>query len=169
MKPVLRNPLLIAAGVAAGVAATLALRPHADHAGPSAQAAKPPAQRWHCPMHPTYVSDKPGSCPICSMTLVPDGTPAKGSARRICLLHKCKMANCMMELSAEVGTKVTCPVCGEAEAVEISSGTILYYRDPMNPQVTSPTPRKDEMGMDYVPVYSEESGASAGFASTGTR
>jgi len=29
----------------------------------------------------------------------------------------------------------------------------LYYRDPMNPSRTSPVPRKDEMGMDYVPVY----------------
>ncbi|OGQ34183.1 MAG: hypothetical protein A3A85_05145, partial [Deltaproteobacteria bacterium RIFCSPLOWO2_01_FULL_42_9] len=27
---------------------------------------------------------------------------------------------------------------------------------PMNPQGTSPTPQKDEMGMDYVPVYEDE-------------
>ena len=33
----------------------------------------------------------------------------------------------------------------------------LYYRHPMNPQVTSPTPAKDEMGMDYVAVYAEPS------------
>lgn len=26
---------------------------------------------WHCPMHPTYTSDKPGDCPICGMKLVP--------------------------------------------------------------------------------------------------
>jgi membrane fusion protein, copper/silver efflux system len=32
----------------------------------------------------------------------------------------------------------------------------LYYRHPMNPQVTLPTPAKDEMGMDYVAVYAEE-------------
>jgi Cu(I)/Ag(I) efflux system membrane fusion protein len=31
----------------------------------------------------------------------------------------------------------------------------LYYRHPMNPKVTSLTPAKDEMGMDYVPVYAE--------------
>lgn len=36
----------------------------------------------------------------------------------------------------------------------------LYYRHPMNPQVTSPTPAKDEMGMDYQPVYAEESAPS---------
>jgi len=33
---------------------------------------------------------------------------------------------------------------------------ILYYRNPMNPGVTSPVPMKDEMGMDYVPVYAEQ-------------
>jgi len=33
----------------------------------------------------------------------------------------------------------------------------LYYRHPMNPQVTSPVPAKDEMGMDYVAVYDEKS------------
>ncbi|HLF96494.1 MAG TPA: efflux RND transporter periplasmic adaptor subunit [Methylococcaceae bacterium] len=32
----------------------------------------------------------------------------------------------------------------------------LHYRHPMNPSVTSPIPAKDEMGMDYVPVYAEE-------------
>jgi membrane fusion protein, copper/silver efflux system len=32
---------------------------------------------------------------------------------------------------------------------------ILYYRNPMNSQVTSPVPMKDQMGMDYIPVYEE--------------
>lgn len=32
----------------------------------------------------------------------------------------------------------------------------LFYRNPMNPSVTSPIPTKDNMGMDYIPVYSEE-------------
>ncbi len=26
---------------------------------------------YHCPMHPTYTSDRPGECPICHMSLVP--------------------------------------------------------------------------------------------------
>lgn len=32
----------------------------------------------------------------------------------------------------------------------------IYFRHPMNPAVTSPVPQKDEMGMDYVPVYAED-------------
>lgn len=39
------------------------------------------AQRYHCPMHPTYVSDKMGDCPICGMKLVPikeDKPPGSG-------------------------------------------------------------------------------------------
>jgi len=33
---------------------------------------------------------------------------------------------------------------------------ILFYRNPMNPAITSPVPAQDEMGMDYIPVYAEE-------------
>jgi Cu(I)/Ag(I) efflux system membrane fusion protein len=39
---------------------------HAEQ--PKAAAA---AVRYHCPMHPSYISDKPGNCPICGMKLVP--------------------------------------------------------------------------------------------------
>ncbi len=31
------------------------------------------AAKYHCPMHPTYVSDRPGDCPICGMKLTPIG------------------------------------------------------------------------------------------------
>jgi len=36
------------------------------------------AAQYHCPMHVSYTSDKPGTCPICGMTLVakaPAGAP----------------------------------------------------------------------------------------------
>ena len=38
----------------------------------------------------------------------------------------------------------------------VSERKPLYYRHPMNPQVTSTMPTKDEMGMDYVAIYAEE-------------
>ncbi len=37
---------------------------------------------------------------------------------------------------------------------------VLFYRNPMNPAITSPVPAQDEMGMDYIPVYAEDSGSS---------
>ncbi|HLF85891.1 MAG TPA: efflux RND transporter periplasmic adaptor subunit, partial [Nitrospiria bacterium] len=35
----------------------------------------------------------------------------------------------------------------------------LFYRAPMDPKITSPVPKKDEMGMDYIPVYEEKTDA----------
>ncbi len=36
------------------------------------------------------------------------------------------------------------------------SNKLLFYRNPMNPAITSPVPAKDEMGMDYIPVYEDD-------------
>ncbi|MBF0098144.1 MAG: efflux RND transporter periplasmic adaptor subunit [Magnetococcales bacterium] len=38
---------------------------------------------------------------------------------------------------------------------------ILFYRNPMGLPDTSPTPKKDSMGMDYIPVYADEAAAAA--------
>lgn len=40
-------------------------------------------------------------------------------------------------------------------------GEPLFYRNPMNPDITSSTPAKDHMGMDYIPVYAERDRGSA--------
>ncbi len=37
----------------------------------------------------------------------------------------------------------------------------LYYRNPMGLPDTSPVPKKDEMGMDYIPVYAEDEADAA--------
>src|SRR3954454_4295931 len=36
------------------------------------------------------------------------------------------------------------------------SGRIKFYRNPMGLPDTSPVPKKDSLGMDYIPVYDEE-------------
>lgn len=36
--------------------------------------------------------------------------------------------------------------------------TPLFYRNPMNPDITSPVPAKDHMGMDFIPVYADDEG-----------
>jgi len=85
---------------------------------------------YYCPMHPDYTSDRPGECAICGMSLV-------------------------KREAAET------PVMGQEQNVQVrTERKILYYRSPMNPQATSPVPMKDEMGMDYVPVYEEEKTAA---------
>ena len=35
---------------------------------------------------------------------------------------------------------------------------VLFYRNPMDPTITSPVFTQDEMGMDYLPVYAGETG-----------
>jgi len=55
--------LLLAAVGFAGVACR-----RSEHAAGSESAQK---TQYRCTMHPTYVSDKPGTCPICGMKLVP--------------------------------------------------------------------------------------------------
>lgn len=47
-----------------------------------------------------------------------------------------------------------------AAAPHPSARKVLFYRNPMDPKVTSPVFRKDEMGMDYLPVYAEPAAAA---------
>ena len=74
-----------------------------------------------------------------------------------------------------------CPICGmpmvpvgspeTAQAVApvpIGERQILFYRNPMDPTITSPVPAQDEMGMDYRPVYADEAEAAVGAGTTVT-
>jgi Cu(I)/Ag(I) efflux system membrane fusion protein len=47
---------------------------------------------------------------------------------------------------------------GPADSADLAQAErkVLFYRNPMNPEITSPVPAQDEMGMDYLPVYAEE-------------
>lgn len=45
-----------------------------------------------------------------------------------------------------------------AAAAVPAAGKPLYYRNPMDPNRTSPVPMQDEMGMDYVPVFADAAG-----------
>ncbi|RZI39814.1 efflux RND transporter periplasmic adaptor subunit, partial [Herbaspirillum sp. HC18] len=52
----------------------------------------------------------------------------------------------------------------QAEGAGKKERKLLYYRNPMGLPDTSPVPKKDPMGMDYIPVYEgeEEAGSSSG-------
>jgi membrane fusion protein, copper/silver efflux system len=48
------------------------------------------------------------------------------------------------------------PEVSMTPASQSTERKILYYRNPMGQPDTSPVPKKDSMGMDYVPVYADE-------------
>ena len=45
---------------------------------------------------------------------------------------------------------------GHGKSQQPSQRRVLYYKDPMGGPDTSPVPKKDSMGMDYIPVYGDE-------------
>jgi Cu(I)/Ag(I) efflux system membrane fusion protein len=72
-----------------------------------------------------------------------------------------QMYQCPMHPQIIMDHPGTCPICGMtlvpmASDAPKDKGKLLFYRSPMNPSLTSQVPRKDEMGMDYVPVYEGE-------------
>jgi len=87
---------------------------------------------------------------------------------------KTPLYQCPMHPSITSDHPGDCPICG-MKLVEVkrdqampgatltpAERTIEFYRSPMDPRQTSPTPRKDEMGMDYIPVYSDEEHGDGG-------
>ncbi|TLN25231.1 efflux RND transporter periplasmic adaptor subunit [bacterium] len=105
-------------------------------------------EKYTCGMHPFIISDTPGNCPICGMALtkiesVPETVSSPATAKEAKKPED--------DFFADLGGK---PVKAEHK--------IIFYRNPMNPAITSKTPAKDEMGMDYIPVYADELAGGGG-------
>lgn len=125
---------------------------------------------WTCGMHPQVVQEEPGQCPICGMNLVPLDLGEAGHEGHD---HEAAVAasaatvwTCEEHPEIRESEPGECPIDGRplvpvepdvaATAKTDGEREILFYRNPMDPSITSPVPRKDEMGMDYVPVYADE-------------
>jgi len=52
------------------------------------------------------------------------------------------------------------------QAQEAEAAKPVFYRNPMNPNITSPVPAEDEMGMKYIPVYADGKGGNDASAGT---
>jgi membrane fusion protein, copper/silver efflux system len=95
------------------------------------------------------------------------GTEGKGSASAAKEVYYCPMhPNYTSDKPGD------CPICNMSlvkrvpaagqKTAKTEEKKILYYRNPMDPTVTSPVAMKDSMGMDYVPVYEEAAPQTAG-------
>ena len=137
------------------------------------------ATLWTCPMHPDILLEEPGECPICGMDLVAveaaEEMPAEAHAHSS---EGQQLWTCGMHPEVIQEEPGICPIChmdltplriedsgvveaGQAGKTGNGEREILFYRNPMDPSISSPVPRKDEMGMDYVPVYADEEAPAA--------
>jgi Cu(I)/Ag(I) efflux system membrane fusion protein len=61
------------------------------------------------------------------------------------------------------------PACSKKSAPPSpAEKKIIFYRNPMDPKVTSPVAMKDDMGMDYLPVYEGENESAVPVAGQAT-
>ncbi len=86
-------------------------------------------------------------------------TPAEAKEKWQCPMHPTIVQDhpgdcpiCGMKLVKVAGT----PASGGAQGGKSGERKLAFYRNPMGNGDTSPTPRKDSMGMDYIPVYQDE-------------
>jgi RND family efflux transporter MFP subunit len=134
--------VLVVAILAVGVGVYLSQRPGAG-AVPSATATTAPATRYHCPMHPTMVSDRPGDCPICGMRMVPS---EEGEDESDVAPHPAEHAQ---------------------HPSTAAGGKKILYRSTMNPNEIADRPGKDSMGMEMVQEEIDEPPAGGATAVDG--
>jgi RND family efflux transporter MFP subunit len=124
--------LVFAAGAAGGWWAARRAAVEAPTHTSAAPAGSERQTTWYtCGMHPEVIQDHPGNCPKCGMKLQPM------AADRVAALG----------LSSK---------SSGAERTPGSHGKILYWKSSMIPGEIHPEPGKDSMGMDLVPVYTDE-------------
>lgn len=118
--------------------------------------------QYHCPMHPTFITNQPGDCPICGMSLVPitgaDSTsqptpPAQASTT----MHHARPGQYICPMDPDVIADVPgrCPKCGMfLEKVAGQPEPDTTWMCPMHPEVTSNQPGTCPKcgGMELVPV-----------------
>lgn len=104
-----------------------------------------------------------GAALATTATLFATGTlPARDAAHAEATLYTCPMHPEIVRDHPD-----TCPLCGmklvvldkptpSAPAESARPREALFYRSPSNPDDTSHGPRKDDAGLDYVPVYADE-------------
>jgi Cu(I)/Ag(I) efflux system membrane fusion protein len=115
-----------------------------------------PRRAWRLPAVAALAGLLAGGAAV-YLTFGPRGGPAAAQVEK-----KGPRYTCPMHPTIVQDHPGECPICG-MQLVPMQEGgaakgerTIAFYRSPMDPKQTSPVKRKDEMGMDYLPVYEDE-------------
>ena len=92
----------------------------------------------------------------------PSEQPGPETPREHAVKHAQPGYVCPMHPQVTSDEAGSCPICGMDLVRRMPEGDaggsreILYYRHPHKPEITANAPMKDEMGMDYIPVYADE-------------
>jgi len=107
--------------------------------------------QYTCPMHPEVVSDEPGSCPICGMTLMPKETNADGQAGHS-PQNSAPARPAAAAAPASHGHK-------HDHSAHATAATPAQYTCPMHPEVVSDEPGSCPIcGMHLVPADAKPAG-----------
>ena len=109
---------------------------------------------YACPMHPNFISDKPGKCPQCGMELT---LSSKEQMKR----NVTKTYTCPLHTDVVSTQPGKCPKCGKnltlSKKEQFKAEVAKVYTCPMHPDVTSSKPGKcPKCGMDLVEKKPEE-------------
>jgi len=67
----------------------------------------------------------------------------------------------MLVVGSAIGYWISDSRSLESTSMSAAEDSPIFYRNPMNPEVTSMKPAKDSMGMDYIPVYADVNPSSS--------
>jgi Cu(I)/Ag(I) efflux system membrane fusion protein len=134
--------------------------------------------QYHCPMHPTYISNQPGECPICGMTLVPvdkegkeirsSGGAKSAGSQQISAAHKTAKPGrytCPMHPEVVSDKPGKCPKCGmnlEAVAEQPASTQTGHDMAGMNESSVS-----SQTGHDMTKMTESSSHSQSGVSDMG--
>jgi membrane fusion protein, copper/silver efflux system len=127
-----------------------ACRPSGD-----APTSKVAAAKYHCPMHPNYVSDHPGDCPICNMKLVPVPQATAKAEPSVTTMTQAERYHCPMHPNYVSDKPGECPICHMDLVLiktEGSGGQATSTNTPGRVTIVLNSEKQQLIGVRFTPV-----------------